>query len=74
MKKKNIGYILLGLAGEELIGAFITFFVILRMYAGLGIPTYQLEIIYRIALIFSIISISILVIIGLILVIKFRNE
>lgn len=74
MKKKNIGFILFGSAGMELIGAFIAFFVILPMYENLEIPTYQLEIIYIIALIFGITSISILVIIGLILVIKFRNE
>ena len=74
MKKKNIGFILFGSAGMELISAFIAFFVIIPMYETLEIPTYQLEIIYIIALIFGITSISILVIIGLILVIKYRNE
>ena len=73
MKKKNIGYILFGQVGMQLIGSFIVFFIILPMYESLEIPTYQLEIIYILLLIFDIVSISI-IIIGLILVIKFCNE
>lgn len=74
LKKKNIGYILLGAAGEELVGAFITSLVILPIYERQGIPTYQIKVIFIIALIFSIISISILILIGLIFIIKFHNE
>ena len=73
MKKKNIGFILFGLAGSEIITGLITLFVFLWINERLGIPISQLEIISGIILIFSI-TISIPIIVGLILVIKYHNE
>ncbi|MCK4380954.1 MAG: hypothetical protein KAW51_07410 [Candidatus Lokiarchaeota archaeon] len=73
MKKKNIGFILFGLAGSEIITGLITLFVFLWINERLGIPISRLEIISGIILIFSI-TISIPIIVGLILVIKYHNE
>ncbi|NVM34099.1 MAG: hypothetical protein HWN81_00790 [Candidatus Lokiarchaeota archaeon] len=73
MKKKNIGFILFGIAGLEIITGLISFFVFLWINERLGLPISRLTIIFRITLTFSI-TISIPIIVGLILVIKFRNE
>ena len=73
MKKKNIGFILFGLAGSEIITGLISLFVFLWINERLGIPISRLEIISGIILIFSI-TISIPIIVGLILVIKYHNE
>lgn len=74
MKKKNIGFILFGVAGVNLISAIIFIIVFPALYKDLKLPLDLQEIIFRVTLIFDIISMSILIIIGLILIIKFRND
>ncbi|MFX1365283.1 MAG: hypothetical protein ACFFCE_17025 [Promethearchaeota archaeon] len=74
MKKKNIGFILLGVAGADLIYGLVSLFIFPQIYERIGIPTNQIKIIQRISLIISLVSILALVIVGIILLIKFRNE
>ncbi|TET57810.1 MAG: hypothetical protein E3J52_09670 [Promethearchaeota archaeon] len=74
MKKKNIGFILFGAAGGELLSIFYSLFMFPRLYERIGMPTS----VSRIAII-SILAISIVVSIvlvcaGVIVLIKFRKE
>ena len=39
MKKKNIGFILFGAAGGELLSVFISLSIFPRLYEQIGIPT-----------------------------------
>ena len=72
MKKKNIGFILFGVAAVDLISSLAVFFIFHVVYERMGVP--QTPIIDRILLIISLVSFFILIIVGVILLIKFRNE
>ncbi len=72
MKKKNIGFILFGVAGVELIYSLAALFIFPGIYERMGIPL--TPIMDRLLLIISLISFFILIIVGVILLIKFRNE
>jgi len=74
MKKKNIGFILFGVAGIDLISSLVMMFIFPRIYENIGFPTNQIRIILTTVLISSLVSILALVIVGIILLIKFRNE
>lgn len=74
MKKKNIGFILFGAAGGELLSIFASLFMLPRLYEQTGMPAS----VSRIAII-SILTVSIVVSIvlacaGVIVLIKFRKE
>lgn len=74
MKKKNIGFILFGVAGVEIISALTLMFVFPQLYERLGITTHYTNIIFRIVSITSLITVVILIVVGIILLIIFRNE
>lgn len=70
MKKRNVGFILFGVAGANLITSTITYFIYSRRYEY--IP--QLRMIYEIVYKISFIPAIILVCAGVIVLIKFRKE
>ena len=72
MKKKNIGFILFGVAGGELISILALLFIFPAIYERIGIPlTPTMD---MILLIISLVTFFILIIVGVILLIKFRNQ
>ncbi len=72
MKKKNIGFILFGVAGGELISILALLFIFPEIYERIGIPL--TPIMDMILLIISLITFFILIIVGVIFLIKFRNQ
>ena len=70
MKKRNVGFILFGVAGANLITSTITYFIYSPRYEH--IP--QLRMIYEIVYKISFIPAIILVCAGVIVLIKFRKE
>ena len=72
MKKKNISFILFGAAGGELVSILALLFIFPEIYERIGIPL--TPIMDSILLIISLIAFFILIIVGVILLIKFRNQ
>ncbi|MGB5909773.1 MAG: hypothetical protein WBH31_01130 [Promethearchaeia archaeon] len=70
MKKRNVGFILFGVAGANLITSTITFLIYSQRYEH--VP--QLRIIYELTYKISFIPAFILVCAGVIVLIKFRKE
>ncbi|MFX1570918.1 MAG: hypothetical protein ACFFCV_21470 [Promethearchaeota archaeon] len=73
MKKRNIGFILFGIAGGELISLFISIFIFPNLYERIGMPIYATRMVLGSIYIISIVTIIILVCVGVILLIKFRG-
>ncbi|MCK4371193.1 MAG: hypothetical protein KAV01_07655 [Candidatus Lokiarchaeota archaeon] len=74
MKKKNIGFILFGAAGGELLSIFAYLFMFPRLYEQTGVPTSVLRIVIISLLTVSIVVSIVLVCAGVIVLIKFRKE
>ena len=74
MKKKNIGFILFGAAGGELLSIFSSLFMFPRLYEQIGMPTSVARIAITIILTVSIVVSIVLVCAGLIVLIRFRKE
>ena len=74
MKKKNIGFILFGVAGGELVSMLISLVVFPRLYEQMDMPTKLIKVVMTNILVVSIVASVILVFVGLILIIKFREE
>lgn len=74
MKKKNIGFILFGVAGGELVSMLISLIVFPHLYEQMGMPTKLIKVAITSILVISIVASVILVCVGLILIIKFRGE
>ena len=74
MKKRNIGFILFGVAGANLIGSTITYFLNVWRYEYMGGLPSQLRILYDLVYKISLIPVIILVCAGVIVLIKFRKE
>lgn len=72
MKKKNIGFILFGVAAADLISSLVVFFIFPAMFERMGLP--QTPVMNISILIVSLVSFVILIIGGIILLIKFRHE
>ncbi|MFX1320514.1 MAG: hypothetical protein ACFFAQ_02610 [Promethearchaeota archaeon] len=74
MKKKNIGFILLGVAGMEIVFTLISLTVAPHVFEQMEWPTKRIKFITISYLIIGIVITIVLVCIGLILIIKFREE
>ncbi len=74
MKKKNIGFILFGVAGGELVSMLISLVVFPRLYEQMDMPTKLIKVVMTNILVVSIVASVILVCVGVILLIKFREE
>ncbi len=74
MKKRNIGFILFGVAGANLVTLAISLIVFPILYQQLGMPLAAVRIAIATILITSIIVISVLVCAGIIVLIKFWNR
>lgn len=74
MKKRNVGFILFGVAGANLISNTLIFFINSWRYESMGGLPSQLRIIYDLAYKISLIPVVILVCAGVIVLIKFRKE
>jgi len=74
MKKKNIGFILFGVAGVELVSMLISLVVFPRLYERMDMPTKLIKVVLTNILVVSIVVSVILVCVGLVLIIKFREE
>jgi len=74
MKKKNIGFILFGVAGGELVSMLISLVVFPRLYEQMDMPTKLIKVVMTNILVVSIVASVILVTVGVILLIKFREE
>ncbi|MFX0006908.1 MAG: hypothetical protein ACFFA7_04210 [Promethearchaeota archaeon] len=74
MKKRNIGFILFGVAGVNLITLAISLLVFPRLYTQLGMPLAAVRIAMATILITSLVVISVLVCAGIIVLIKFWNR
>ena len=74
MKKKNIGFILFGVAGGELVSMLISLVVFPRLYEQMDMPKKLIKVAITSILVISIVASVILVCVGLILIIKFRGE
>ena len=74
MKKRNVGFILFGVAGANLISSTLIFFINSWRYESMGGLPSQLRIILDLAYKISIIPVFILVCAGVIVLIKFRKE
>ncbi len=74
MKKKNIGFILFGVAGGELVSMFISLVVFPRLYEQMDMPKKLIKVVMTNILVVSIVASVILVCVGVILLIKFREE
>ncbi|MFX0022987.1 MAG: hypothetical protein ACFE9S_11735 [Candidatus Hermodarchaeota archaeon] len=74
MKKRNIGFILFGVAGVNLITLAITLVVFPGLYAQLGMPSAAIRIAMTSILISSLVAMAALVCAGIIVIIKFWNR
>lgn len=74
MKKKNVGFILFGVAGGELVAMLISLIVFPHLYEQMDMPTKLIKVVMTYILVISIVASVILVCVGLILLIKFRKE
>ena len=74
MKKKNIGFILFGVAGIELVSMLISLVVFPRLYEQMDMPKKLIKVVMTNILVISIVVSVILVCVGVILLIKFREE
>ena len=74
MKKKNVGFILFGLAGMELLSILYLLTVIPYFFEQRDIPAKVRKISITAGLVTSIVVSIILVCVGLILIIKYREE
>ncbi len=74
MKKKNIGFILFGVAGVELVSMLISLVVFPRLYEQMDMPKKLIKVVITNILVISIVVSAILVCVGVILLIKFREE
>ena len=74
MKKKNIGFILFGVAGMELLSILYLLTIIPYYHKRADIPAKVTKISIASGLITSIVVSIVLVCVGLILLIKFREE
>ena len=74
MKKKNIGFILFGVAGVELISMIISLVVFPRLYEQMDMPKKLIKAVMTNILVISIVASVVLVTAGVILLIKFREE
>ena len=74
MKKRNIGLILFGLAGVNLVTLTISLLIFPKLYERLGMPLTTTRIGIATMLITSIILISVLIFAGIIVLIKFWKK
>jgi len=74
MKKRNVGFILFGVAGANLISSTLIFFINSWRYESMGGLPSQLRIILELVYKISVIPAIILVCAGVIVLIKFRKE
>ena len=74
MKKRNIGFILFGLAGVNLVTLTISLLIFPKLYERLGMPLTTTRIGIATMLITSIILISVLIFAGIIVLIKFWKK
>ncbi|MFX1317415.1 MAG: hypothetical protein ACFE9T_16255 [Promethearchaeota archaeon] len=74
MKKKNIGYILFGVAGIELLSMLMSLIIFPRIYEQQDMPERLSRFAITSILTVSIVVSIILVVVGIILLIKFRKE
>jgi hypothetical protein len=74
MKKRNIGFILFGVAGGNLVTVAVYLVVFPVLYARLGMPLTAVRVGIATMLITSLITISVLVCAGIIVLIKFWNK
>ncbi|MFX0145576.1 MAG: hypothetical protein ACFE9C_16040, partial [Candidatus Hodarchaeota archaeon] len=74
MKKRNIGFILFGVAGANLITLAISIIIFPVLYERLGMPITAARIGISTIFITSLVTISILVVVGIIVLIKFWNR
>lgn len=72
MKKKNISFILWGIAAVNLLSIVVNTFIFPEIYENLGVP--QTPVMDRIIFIVSVVTFCVLIIVGIILRIVFRNE
>lgn len=74
MKKKNIGFILFGVAGIELVSMLISLVVFPRLYERMDMPARVIKMAMISIVVISIIVSVVLICVGVILIIKFREE
>jgi len=74
MKKKNIGFILFGVAGGELVSMLASLIVAPQLFERVGMPERLIKGAIISYLVIGITISVILVCVGLILIIKFREE
>ncbi len=74
MKKKNIGFILLGVAGMEIVFTLISLTVSPHLFEQMEWPTKRIKAIIISYLVIGIVISVVLVCVGLILILKFREE
>jgi hypothetical protein len=74
MKKRNIGFILFGVAGVNLITLPILLVVFPRLYSQLGMPSAAIRIAMVSILISSLVGMTVLICAGIIILIKFWNR
>ncbi len=74
MKRRNIGFILFGVAGANLITLVITLVVFPMLYAQLGMPLPAIRIAKATILITTLLAMAALVCAGIIVLIKFWNR
>jgi hypothetical protein len=74
MKKRNIGFILFGVAGVNLITLPLSLIIFPRLYALQGMPLAAIRIAIATILIVGLIAASVLVCAGIIVIIKFWNK
>jgi hypothetical protein len=74
MKKKNIAFILFGLAGSNVIVAFLTFLIFSPLYERIGMPPSASRIALTSSFVIGVIAGITLLCSGLIVYIKFRKD
>lgn len=74
MKKKNIGYILFGVAGIELVSMLTSLVMFPQLYERMDMPTRVIKMAMTSILVISIVVSLVLICVGVILLIKFREE
>lgn len=74
MKKKNIGFIVFGLAGIELISMLISLAVFPRLYERMDMPARAIKVAMISIVVISVVVCVVMICVGVILLIKFRNE
>jgi hypothetical protein len=74
MKKRNIGFILFGMAGVNLITLPLLLVVFPRLYSQLGMPSTAIRIAMASILISSLVAMTALICAGIIVLIKFWNR